>query len=73
MKVKDLIKILRIKDIKISIRENNIFLFVTTINRLPKEYLDREIIDIIPHYHYSSTDLESECFVLNVEKAKESD
>lgn len=63
MKVKEIINLIR-TDCYISIREDNYFSLMTTRDRIPKGYLEREIIDIIPHY--DNNDIENGCFVINI-------
>lgn len=67
MTVKDILKLLRDENQKVSLRIDNWFKFVSTKSDFPEEFLEREVISIIPVIDYES--LEKGCFVIDI-KAK---
>lgn len=69
MKVIDIINLLRNKNQEISIREDNWFVFKTIAERMPEEYKQRKIIDIIPNCNIRG--IEENCFVINIEVKEE--
>ena len=67
MTVKDILKLLRNENQKVSLRIDNWFKFVSTKGSFPEEFLEREVISIIPIVNYGT--IEDDCFVINI-KAK---
>lgn len=64
MFVRDILKLLRDDNQKISIRIENWFKFIAIKSSFPKEYLERKVIDIIPNINHDS--IETDCFVINI-------
>lgn len=64
MRVKDILKLLRDDNQKISLRIDNWFRFVSTKADFPEEFLEREVISIIPIIDFQS--IEDGCFVIDI-------
>lgn len=64
MTVKDILKLLRDDNQKVSLRINNWFKFMSTKADFPEEFLEREVISIIPIVNYGT--LEDGCFVIDI-------
>lgn len=64
MKVIDILRLLRDDEQKVSLRIDNWFKFVSTKDDFPEEYLEKEVIDIVPNIEHKS--IENGCFVINV-------
>ena len=64
MTVKDILKLLKDDNQKISLRVDNWFKFVSIKSNFPEEYLEREVISIIPFINYKS--IEDGSFVIDI-------
>lgn len=64
MTVKDILKLLRDDNQKVSLRINNWAKIVSTKSNFPEEYLEREVVSIIPVISCKS--LENGCFVIDI-------
>ena len=64
MTVKNILNLLRDDNQKVSLRKNNWFKFVSTKSDFPEEFLEREVISIIPVVNYGT--IEDGCFVIDI-------
>ena len=63
MTVKDILKLLRDENQKVSLRIDNWFKFVSTKSDFPEEYLEREVVSIVPIVNFGT--IEDDCFVID--------
>lgn len=64
MTVKNILKLLRDDNQKVSLRVDNWFKFVSTKSDFPEEYLEREVVSIVPIVNFGT--IEDDCFVIDI-------
>ena len=64
MTVKNILELLRDENQKVSLRIDNWFKFVSTKGNFPEEFLEREVVGIVPIVNYRT--IEDDCFVIDI-------